>query len=178
MWNYGLHGSGNTHPLGLLKVCWSMGCRDNNVRNLDRGKASFLQRWRHRVFVHWEAKEHRSFQVGLHWDFWVRVFNHHSLARSLLERLLQPNPIDRYSVAKALQHPWITRKQSDRIPKTMKEMVHSFETESTLKSVRFAHPHSISKLCSFYPWSRRERILELLSPLLNQSLTFLKTTRN
>ncbi len=63
------------------------------------------------------------------------VFNRVRLARNLLIRLLQPNPIDRYSVAKALQHPWITRSPSDKIPRTMKEVMNGLESEAILKSV-------------------------------------------
>lgn len=44
------------------------------------------------------------------------------MAKLLLSRLLEPNPMRRYSADQVLKHPWITRRILDNIPKTYQEV--------------------------------------------------------
>ena len=43
------------------------------------------------------------------------------MALSLLNKLLEINPLWRYTAEKALRHPWITRNINDDIPETFNE---------------------------------------------------------
>ena len=45
------------------------------------------------------------------------------LAKSLLFKLLEPNPDWRYTANKGLQHPWITRNKDDKVPETFNEIL-------------------------------------------------------
>ena len=45
------------------------------------------------------------------------------LAQNLLSKLLEPNPIWRYTASQALKHPWITRNLKDTPPKTINELL-------------------------------------------------------
>jgi serine/threonine protein kinase len=44
------------------------------------------------------------------------------MAKMLLSKLLEFNPTKRYSADRALNHPWITKRIYDDIPKTHLEM--------------------------------------------------------
>lgn len=58
-----------------------------------------------------------------------------SLAKNLFLKLVQLEPTERYSAAKASAHPWITRKFEDEIPLSAHEMMMFFEQQQTLKRV-------------------------------------------
>ena len=45
------------------------------------------------------------------------------MARNLLKKLLEPDPLKRYKANEALKHPWITRNADDMIPQTFNEQL-------------------------------------------------------
>ena len=47
------------------------------------------------------------------------------MAKHLLEKLLEPDPIKRYKASDALKHPWITRNPEDKIPQTFNDQLNN-----------------------------------------------------
>ena len=47
------------------------------------------------------------------------------MAKSLLEKLLEPDPIKRYIANDALRHPWITRNPEDKIHQTFNDQLNN-----------------------------------------------------
>ena len=58
-----------------------------------------------------------------------------SLAKNLLQKLIHPDPAERYTADKALNHPWITGNFNDQVPLTTNEMFQSFEKEQNFLKV-------------------------------------------
>lgn len=75
------------------------------------------------------------------------------LAQSLFLRLVRLQPIERYSPAQALKHPWILRDSSE-VPLTSLELFRAYNDEVRTRKVlwaifflgKLAHPHSSSQL--------------------------------
>lgn len=87
------------------------------------------------------------------------------LAKSLLERLLNPASSHRYSAKDALRHPWITRKSDNTIPMSLTEQVSSFELESRLlQSVRIMHFMAFTRMMHL----SRDQQSQLLSKYTNK----------
>ncbi|CAD8106261.1 unnamed protein product [Paramecium sonneborni] len=60
-------------------------------------------------------------------------FNITPLAKDLLYKLINVNPIDRYNVSQALMHPWITRKFHEKIPLTYQQQLDQFLKEQQIQ---------------------------------------------
>ena len=58
------------------------------------------------------------------------------MAKLLLVKLLEPDPIKRYSADRALSHPWITKKIHSNIPKTYLESMEANEVRRKILHVR------------------------------------------
>ena len=57
------------------------------------------------------------------------------LAQSLLLKLLTYDPNERYSAADVLQHPWITRRPSDKIPMSLSDRMKAYYNTQTILRV-------------------------------------------
>lgn len=57
------------------------------------------------------------------------------MAKNLFLKLVHSEPQERYSAAKALAHPWITRRFQDEIPLSAHEMMQLYEQQQTFRRV-------------------------------------------
>jgi len=65
-------------------------------------------------------------------------YNISPLAKSLLQRLLGRNIMDRYRVYQALAHPWITRNLAEKVPPTQNEEHLQMDCEIKLKHAQLS----------------------------------------
>lgn len=58
------------------------------------------------------------------------------MAKLLLVKLLEPDPVKRYSADKALSHPWITKNIHSNIPKTYLESMEANQVRRKILQAR------------------------------------------
>ena len=52
-----------------------------------------------------------------------------------MQKILNPNPQERYTAIQPLNHPWMTRRFSDVIPKTFEENRRVFQNQENLLNI-------------------------------------------
>ena len=58
------------------------------------------------------------------------------MAEMLLHKLIEVNSCKRYSADQIMEHPWITRKKYDQIPKTYLETMHARTLRNKMIAVK------------------------------------------